>query len=168
MTLQRLSISLVLLVFACSACTRKSPDVASEAPAQKSVLPGEPSPSASSTPAQAVPGVARMASIELGSAVGPDDRVSEPTATYSPKDTIFAVVEMRTGDPAATAAGTLKVALADAKGRVLSEQPRSATFNDGDMAVFEFGPDAARAPGAYKITVQLDQGEVQVREFDVR
>lgn len=168
MTAQRLSITLIFLVLACAGCARKGADPAGEASAPKSILPGEPSPEASPGPATPVPGLARIASIELGSAVGPDDRVSVPTATFGPNESVYAVVEVRTGDPATTAAGKLQVTLADAQGRSLNEQPRSATFNDGDMAVFEFGPDASRKPGAYKIKVQLDQGEVQVREFDVR
>ena len=53
---------------------------------------------------------ASVASVDLGSAVGADFKVTTPATTFKPKDTVYASVTTATSDPAATVPGKLTAA----------------------------------------------------------
>lgn len=55
--------------------------------------PPPPTPAATAAPATTLPAPVSVSAVALGTAIGPDKRVTAATETFSPKDTIYASVE---------------------------------------------------------------------------
>jgi hypothetical protein len=55
--------------------------------------PPPPTPATTAAPSTTLPAPVRVSAVALGTAIGPDKRVTAATETFSPKDTIYASVE---------------------------------------------------------------------------
>jgi outer membrane murein-binding lipoprotein Lpp len=110
-----------------------------------------------------------VVSVELGTATGPDMKVTAPTATFAPKDTIIAAVSTRTADPAATAAGTLgaKWTHLDSS-QTVHEESKDVNFSGPGVTDFQISKPDGWPTGRYKVEISLDGNIVQTREFEVR
>src|SRR5690348_14794871 len=73
--------------FALSACGKKEEPAPAPAPPPPAASTPAPPP-----PAAPAPAPVAVASVDLGSAVGPDQKVTTPTAAFTPKDTNYAAV----------------------------------------------------------------------------
>src|SRR5699024_9898961 len=65
-----------------------------------------PAPAAAPVQAPATP-VVTVTSVDLGNAIGPDNRVTTPTTTFATTDTIYASVATTSSDPASPQRGQL-------------------------------------------------------------
>lgn len=144
-------------------CKKKeeAPPVAAPAPAPVETAPAPaPAPTVSVT------------AVDLGSAVGPDLKVTTATTTFKPKDTIYASIATSTSDPAATVPGKLGVQWTynDASGPMLinkDEAPRDVAFTGAGANEFHIAKPDGFPVGKYKVDVTLDGNVVQSKEFEV-
>jgi len=162
MTHLKQSVSLITLglagALALAACGKKEetpPPAATTPPATTT-----PPPSTAMTPAQGV----TVASVDLGTAVGPDQKVTSPTTTFGAKDTIYAAV---------STTGTASNATLGAKWTYQDGQ----TVNDSSQTIAPTGPAVTTfhiskpdgwPAGNYKVEISLDGKSVSSKDFTVQ
>ena len=132
-------------------------------------------PAAETTPAPApapapVAATAQVTSVDLGNAVGGDQRVTAPMSTFGPKDTIYAAVSTSTSDPAASVGGKLgaKWTHVDSNQVVSEEAPKDITFTGDGVTDFQISKPSGWPTGKYKVEISLEGNVVQTREFEVK
>lgn len=125
--------------------------------------PATPPPAAQTTPAPAAPVAVAVSSVDLGSAVDGDQKVTTPTTSFGAKDTIYASV-------ATTGAGTAKL---DAKwtyqdGQTVNEE--STTINPTGPAntAFHIAKSSGWPTGSYKVEISQDGKSVSTKDFSVK
>lgn len=142
-------------------CKKKeeAPPVAAPAPTPVETAPlPAPAPTASVT------------AVDLGSAVGPDLKVTTATATFKPKDTIYASITTATSDPAASVPGKLGVQWTynDASGPMsVNQESKDVAFTGAGTNEFHIAKPDGFPVGKYKVDVSLDGNVVQSKEFEV-
>jgi len=162
MTHLKQPVSLIALglagALALTACGKKEeapPPAATTPPATTT-----PPPSTAMTPAQGV----TVTSVDLGTAVGPDQKVTSPTTTFGPKDTIYAAV---------STTGTASNATLGAKWTYQDGQ----TVNDSSQTIAPTGPAVTTfhiskpdgwPAGNYKVEISLDGKSVSSKDFTVQ
>ncbi len=138
--------------------------------------PPAPEPAAMPAPAPAPPpapaATASVVSVDLGTAIGPDLKLTTPATSFKPKDTIYAVVGTTTSDPAASVPGKLGVKWTynDASGPMVinpNEAPKDISFTGAGANEFHISKPDGFPVGKYKVEVSLDGTVVQTKEFDV-
>jgi len=122
-----------------------------------------PPPAAQTTPAPAAPVAVAVSSVDLGSAVDGDQKVTTPTTSFGAKDTIYA-------SDATTGAGTAKL---DAKwtyqdGQTVNEE--STTINPTGPAntAFHIAKPSGWPTGSYKVEISQDGKSVSTKDFSVK
>lgn len=127
--------------------------------------PATPPPAVQTTPAPAAtaPAAVSVSSVDLGSAVDGDQKVTTPTSNFGAKDTIYASV-------ATTGAGTAKL---DAKwtyqdGQTVNQE--SATINPTGPAntAFHIAKPSGWPTGSYKVEISQDGKSVSSKDFSVK
>lgn len=125
--------------------------------------PTTPPPAAQTAPAPAAPAAVSVSSVDLGSAVDSDQKVTTPTSSFGTKDTIYASV-------ATTGAGTAKL---DAKwtyqdGQTVNEE--STTINPTGPAntAFHIAKPSGWPTGSYKVEISQDGKSVSTKDFSVK
>ena len=150
-----LSLAGALALAACGKKEETPPPAATTPPATTT-----PPPSTAMTPAQGV----TVASVDLGTAVGPDQKVTSPTTTFGPKDTIYAAV---------STTGTASNATLGAKWTYQDGQ----TVNDSSQTIAPAGPAVTTfhiskpdgwPAGNYKVEISLDGKSVSSKDFTVQ
>ena len=127
-----------------------------------------PAPAAEPAPAPA-PAVVPLAvqDIEIGSAVGPDNRITTPSTTLGTRDTVYASV--RTSGIANGNKLGVRWSFQDGttEGKTVSTDERAIT---GENTVTEFHAATSTGwpTGKYKVEVVLDGTPAQTREFEIR
>lgn len=120
-------------------------------------------------PPAPAPVAASVTSVDLGTAVGPDMRVTMPTTTFATKDTIHAAIATSTSDPMATMPGKLGVRWSHVdSNQVVHEESRDVNFTGNGVTDFQISKPDGWPVGKYKLEVMLDGAMVQTREFEVR
>lgn len=116
------------------------------------------------TPPPAAPAAVSVTSVDLGTAVGPDQKVTSPTTTFTPKDTIYAAV---------STAGTATNATLGAKWSYQDGQ----TVNDSSQTIAPTGPAVTTfhiskpdgwPAGNYKVEISLNGTPVSSKDFTVQ
>lgn len=113
---------------------------------------------------------ASVTAVDLGSAIGPDLKVTTATATFKPKDTIYASIATSTSDPAATVPGKLGVQWTynDASGPMsVNQESKDVAFTGAGTNEFHIAKPDGFPVGKYKVDVSLDGNVVQSKEFEV-
>ena len=123
-------------------------------------------------PASALPAVTPTASViavNLGNAVGPDQKVTTATTTFAPADTIHAAVDTQTSDAASSVTGTLgaKWTHVDSN-QVVHEESKDFTFAGPGTTTFQISKPDGWPTGRYKVEVSLDGSVVNTSEFEVK
>jgi hypothetical protein len=146
-------------------CKKKEEPTPETTPAPAVV---EPAPAPAAPPAPAA--TASVASVDLGTAVGADGKLSATATGFKPKDKIVVSIGTNTSDPAATVAGKIDAKLSFINGaEVMEVKTESRDFNlagAGNTNV-EFSKPDGWPVGKYKVEVSLDGALVQTKEFDV-
>ncbi len=142
------------------------------------VLAPESTPASSTTP-QVMPGDPAIAtpmpdptaastfvvrSIELGSGIGADNRVSIPATTFKPSDTIYAAVSSD-GTAASVSVGA-KWSFED--GQMVNEASQAIAPTGPAVTTFNISKPDGFPVGRYKVEVMVDGQPAGQSEFEVR
>lgn len=126
----------------------------------------EPAPMPAPAPIAAT---ASVTAIDLGNAVGSDMKVTTPSTTFKPTDTIYAAVSTTTSDPTATVPARVGAKWTYQDGAVVKEDPAVEAQLTGDgVTSFSINSPKGFPAGKYKVEVSLDGAVVQSREFEVK
>ncbi|QQP94901.1 hypothetical protein [Lysobacter enzymogenes] len=135
-----------------------------------------PPPPAAETPAPApapapapVAATATVASLDLGSAVGADKKVTAAATTFKPKDTIHASVTTNTSDPTATVATKIGAKWTYQDGQTVKEDPAvDVQATNGGVTEFSINSPKGFPEGKYKVEISQDGNVVQSKDFEVK
>jgi hypothetical protein len=119
------------------------------------------------TPAPAA-ATASVTAIDLGNAIGADNRVTAPATTFAPRDTIHAAVTTRTSDPAASVPGKLSAKWTYQDGQTVHEDSRDLNLAGDGVTTFQINKPDGLPAGRYKVEVALDGTVVQSKDFEVK
>ena len=124
----------------------------------------EPTPAAvpETTPAAVPFGVT---SIDLGKAIGSDKKITEPTTTFAPNDTIYASVS--TDGAAPTATIKAKWTFGDA-GQLVKEEDISIAPSGPEATEFHISKPDGWPVGKYKVEIFVDGTSAGTRDFEVK
>ena len=133
--------------------------------------PAPPPPVADSTPV-AVPEPTPAAvpfgvtSIDLGKAVGSDNKITEPATTFGPKDTIYASVS--SDGAASNVTIKAKWTFGDA-GQLVKEEENPAISPTGPAATeFHISKPDGWPVGKYKVEIFVDGTSAGTKDFEVK
>ena len=161
LSLLALGLAGALTIAACNKSPENAPPPATTTPAATP----PPAPASTSTPTTMTPSAGvSVTSVDLGTAVGADQKVTSPTTTFSPKDTIYAAV---------STTGTASNATLGAKWTYQDGQ----TVNDSSQTIAPTGPAVTTfhiskpdgwPAGNYKVEISLDGNAVSSKDFSVK
>jgi hypothetical protein len=144
------------------AACNKSPE---NAPAPATTTPppvaATPAPAPATTPAAAPVSVT---SVDLGTAVGPDQKVTTPTTSFTPKDTIYAAVS--TTGTAANATLAAKWTYQD--GQTVNDSSQTIAPTGPAVTTFHISKPDGWPAGNYKVEISLDGNAVSSKDFSVK
>src|SRR5215471_1014703 len=136
----------LLAVVAFGACAKK------EAPA--------PEPTPVPTPAPFP-----VTSVDLGSAIGPDKKITAAASQFTPKDTIYAAVSTDGATPKAT----MKVRWTfGPKSQLVNEETRDISPTGPAVTEFHITKPSGWPVGGYKVEVSADGTVVATKDFAVK
>jgi len=152
-----LTVALVLVACSRSEAPPAPPDTPEAVPPVQAAPP--PGPGAAATPKS----VARVASVQLGSALDPSKRVAQPKSAFAPTDTIYASVatEGWTAPIRLTARWTFE------DGQVVNETSQTAEAGPATTEFHIAKPDGWPA-GSYSVEILADGATAVVQRFEVR
>lgn len=140
---------------ALAGCRKKDADATAATPP----VPVEPS----RAPAPSAATV-RITGIDLGTSVGPDNRIANPVTTFAGRDTIHASIPT----DGSTNSSKLTVRWTFQDGQVVHEESNTLTTYGPAVQHFTISKPDGFPPGKYQLAVLLDGTTVQTREFEVR
>jgi hypothetical protein len=124
--------------------------------------PQAPPPQVSAPAPAAQPG--GVGTIELGTAVGADGRVTAPAAIFAPSDTIYVSVLTRGQAPGAT----LSARWTYEDGQLVSEGRETLGASGGTATEFHIAKPDGWPAGRYRVEIALNGRPAGAREFEVR
>ncbi|MGC1548681.1 MAG: hypothetical protein WA777_09130 [Rhodanobacter sp.] len=142
---------------ALSACSKK------EEAAAPPVAAATPPPAQSAPVATPAPAVVSVASVDLGSAVGADQKVTMATTSFSPKDAIYAAVSTN-GSGSATIAA--KWTYQD--GQTVKDDSKSIAPTGPATTSFEITKPDGWPVGNYKVEISLNGQPASSKDFSVK
>ena len=124
-----------------------------------------PPPMATTTPPPAAPEAAvSVTSIDLGTAVGPDQKVTTPTTTFGAKDTIYAAVA--TAGSASNATLGAKWTYQD--GQTVNDSSQTIAPTGPAVTTFHISKPDGWPTGNYKVEISLNGAAVSSKDFSVQ
>ena len=109
-----------------------------------------------------------VSSVDLGTAVGADMKITASSASFRPKDTIIAAVSTATSDPTASATGKLGATWTYQDGQVVNTESRDLNFVGGGVTDFQIAKPDGWPAGKYKVAISLNGSVVQSKDFEVK
>ena len=149
-------LSILVATFALAGCKKGEAPVAPAPPAV--------APPAAPTAAPAPPVGVTVSSIDLGSAIGADQRISAPKSAFAPTDTIYAVVN--TGGSAQSVTLAAKWTYQD--GQTVNESSQSIAPTGPASTAFQISKPDGFPAGKYKVEVTKDGSPAGTRDFEVK
>lgn len=126
-----------------------------------------PAPAATTTPAPApAPATApaiRVVSVDMGTAVDSNNRVTQATTNFSPNDTIYTAV----GVDGNASGNVVKVEISHEGTKVL-EETRTLNTSGPSHVEMHFTNASGWPTGRYRADVSVDGAVAQSRDFEVR
>jgi hypothetical protein len=113
--------------------------------------------------ASAGPVARRVSNVMIGRLVGPNDRITEPTFQFTPKDTVHISVATE----GAGGGGTLSAAWRSQNGEILQQTSAPVPAAGGNVAFHLSRPEGLK-PGTYKVIVFLGEDSVETKVFVVK
>ena len=123
----------------------------------------QPLPSATTPPPTTTAPAVTIANIDLGNAVGTDNRVTTPMATFKPADTIYAAVATNGAAPSTTIVARWTYQ----DGQVVNESTQTIAPTGPAVTTFNIAKPDGWPVGKYKVEILIDGQSVGQREFDV-
>jgi hypothetical protein len=126
---------------------------------------------AAAAPKVAVPKATATMSVfnvDLGTAVGPDMRITQAATTFAPADTIIVAISTNTSDPAASVHGKLGAKWSYQDGTVVNDEAREITLAGKAATDFRIAKPGGWPTGKYKVEVSLDGKVVQSKDFEIK
>lgn len=155
--MMRVLAALLVSLLAALACDRSETETTAR--------PTSPPPVAAPPAAPPVPAPsARVSSIELGTAIGADRRVTAPTSTFASSDTIYASVHTE-GQPAGT---TLSARWTYEDGQLVSENREMLGSPGAANTEFHISKPDGLPAGRYRLEIALNGQPAGARDFEVR
>jgi len=148
----RLSVLAVCIAFGLVAACKKTEEPPKPAPA-----PAAPQPQA------AAPQPFRVTHIDLGNAIGADKKVSAPTVTFKPNDTIYASIMSEGASPAASLA--VKWTFED--GQVVNESSQNIAPTGPAVTEFHITKPDGWPAGKYQVAVVANGQPAGTLQFTV-
>ena len=105
----------------------------------------------------------RVTEVDLGRAIGGDNRITDETDEFRPNDTIYASVRTTGG-----ATGTLTARWVFEDGQVVDSTSRSITPTGDAATEFHISRPSGFPKGDYKVEILLDGSVVATEQFEVR
>ena len=105
----------------------------------------------------------RVSNVMIGRQIGPNDRVTEPTFQFAPKDTVHISVATE----GAGGGGTLSAAWRSQNGEIL-QQTSAPVPAAGENVAFHLSRPEGLKPGTYKVIVFLGEDSVETKVFVVK
>lgn len=138
-------------------CKKKEEPVvtppATETPAPAPAPEPAPAPAASAT---------TVSSVDLGNAIGADNKITAPISTFATKDAIYASVATDGPNP-----GKLNAKWSFQDGQVVHTEDKDVAAGP-QVTQFQITKPDGWPVGKYKLEVSLDGAVVQTREFEVK
>lgn len=155
-------IAVVLATVALAGCKKREDTETTTMPPPADTTPRGATPAGPTSPAT-------VTRVELGKAVDADKRVTTPTTTFAPRDTIHVSVATSTGNPNASVPATLgaKWTHLDSN-QTVHEESRGMTLSGDGTTEFHISKPDGWPTGRYRVEVTLDGRVVQTRDFEVR
>ncbi|RNF83721.1 hypothetical protein [Montanilutibacter psychrotolerans] len=126
----------------------------------------EPSPMPAPMPVAAT---ASVTAVDLGTAVGPDKKITTAMSTFTPKDAIIAAVSTSTSDSAATVPAQLDAIWTYNGTTTIPDDPAtSINLTGNEVTNFKVSKPDGWPLGKYKVEITLDGAIVQSRDFEVK
>jgi len=116
----------------------------------------------------ATPAATSVTGISLGSAIGADSSVANPSNAFAPGDTIYVSIATNTYDPTATVPSKLGAKWTFQDGQVINEETRDVNLSGNGMTEFHISKPDGWPAGNYKVEVSLDGMPVQSADFSVK
>lgn len=110
------------------------------------------------------PAPVAVASVDLGNAVGADQKVTTPATTFATTDTIYAAVA--TTGTAANAVLNAKWTFGD--GQTVNESSQTIAPNGDAVTSFHISKPDGWPKGSYKVEISLDGKVVASKDFTVQ
>ncbi|UJB19074.1 MULTISPECIES: hypothetical protein [Lysobacter] len=155
----------LVAALALAGCKKKEEPAPTPPPAAETPAPAP----APAEPAPAPAATASVASVDLGSAIGADKKVTAAATSFKPKDTIYASVSTSTSDPAATVPTKLGAKWTFQDGQTVHEEPvADVQATNGGVTAFQINSPKGFPEGKYKVEITQDGNVVQTKEFDVK
>ena len=159
---QYILIAAIAGALALSACG-KNEDHPSTAPAA-APPPVAPAPAPVAPASAPAPAPVAVASVDLGSAVGPDQKITTATSAFTAKDTIYAAV---------STTGTSPNAVLSAKwtyqdGQTVNESNQTIAPNGPAVTAFHISKADGWPLGNYKVEISLNGQSVASKDFSVK
>ena len=121
-------------------------------------------PPVTTPPPAPAPAPVAVASVDLGSAVGADQRVTTPASEFTPQDTIYAAVS--TTGSAANAVLNAKWTYQD--GQTVNESSQTIAPSGPAVTTFHISKPDGWPAGTYKVEISLDGKPVASKDFSVK
>jgi hypothetical protein len=146
------------LVLALTACKKEAPpEVAPAAPAPVAVEPVAPAP-------VAAPAAIMVSAVNLGNAVGADQKVTAASTTFGTKDVIYAAVD--TKNASTNAALSAKWTYQD--GQTVHEESTNIAPTADATTNFKFANTKPWPVGKYKVEISLNGTSAQTVDFEIK
>lgn len=146
---------------AIAGCKKKADETVTTTPPVTEPMPAPTTPAPAPTPA---PAAVTVVSVDMGNAIGADNKVTTPTSTFAAKDTIYASVAT---DGAANN-NTLSAKWTFQDGQVIGDEPKVLATSGPAVTEFHASKPSGWPVGKYKIEISLDGAVVQTRDFEVK
>jgi hypothetical protein len=148
---------------ALSACGKKEEPAPQQTPPPAATPAPAPAP-APTTPPPAAAAPLTVVSVDLGTAVGPDQKVTSPTTEFTPKDTIYAAVSTTGNAPEAVIGA--KWTYQD--GQTVNESSQKVAPNGNAVTSFHISKPDGWPAGNYKVEITIDGKSVATKDFSVK
>ena len=145
---------------ALSACGKQE----TPAPAPPVTAPMAPAPAAPPPPMAPAPAKVEVTSVDLGSAIGADQKISTSLTEFGKMDTIYAAVS--TSGSATTAALAAKWTYQD--GQTVNESSQTIAPTGASVTTFHIAKPDGWPTGTYKVEIMLDGKSVSTKDFSVK
>jgi hypothetical protein len=120
-------------------------------------------PDGAAAPSAQAPTSVSVSDVELGNAVGADQKVATPSSSFAPSDTIYAAV---TTSGAGTAALAAKWTYQD--GQTVHEESKSIAPTGPATTAFQISKPSGWPAGSYKVAISLNGQPVSSKDFTVQ